>query len=109
MRDELRHLEMENVLHSIFKALVRVNGVISDATQKGILPERMGKNLVNSVVEAMEEAQREACKDCPAAEGCGTKDKVPDYFKKLRFGAPDNSEEPKKKLVIVKNLDRFKI
>ena len=80
------HIIMEANLHEAFGEIRNnLRAMILVANDK-IFPEDIIKKFVDSVAEAMGDAQESLCKTCSVPEGCPTKDKFANH---LRSGGYD--------------------
>jgi hypothetical protein len=70
MNEDKEQLELEMNLHAAFDDIENSLKAIVLIAIDGPFPEKMAKKLVNSIVDAMEEAQKDTCETCPAKEEC---------------------------------------
>ncbi len=93
MRTLSDQTKVEKNLHSLFGDLVMIIQATAMTAQAGGLPEEVVKKLTDSIVDAMEGAQKDVCIDCPILDTCISKSKHKKLFNRLRFNSVEGDKE----------------
>ncbi len=85
MRSNTKQIVLEENLHDAFDDLELSLKAIVLTSVRSVFPEEMTKKLVNSIVDAIEEAQKDTCVDCPLNGECEADSDMKNKFLSMRY------------------------